>query len=113
LRSVEGPRGFASYREAVEASRFLSIAPPTNGGGMSEGNPKANERDAEGNMICPVCREVIRDPDLRAFMDDERVHEKCWREYLARLESGQHNPSLVTLQKLAKALGVPVTELLG
>jgi transcriptional regulator with XRE-family HTH domain len=35
------------------------------------------------------------------------------REYLARLESGQHNPSLVTLQKLAKALGVPVTELLG
>ena len=35
------------------------------------------------------------------------------REYLARLEGGQHNPSLVTLQKLAKALGVPVTELLG
>jgi hypothetical protein len=28
-------------------------------------------------------------------------------------ERGQHNPSLVTLQKLAKALGVPVTELLG
>ena len=23
LRGVEGPRGFASYREAVEASRFL------------------------------------------------------------------------------------------
>jgi hypothetical protein len=25
LRGVEGPRGFASYREAVEASRFLSL----------------------------------------------------------------------------------------
>ena len=24
LRGVEGPRGFASYREAVEASRFLA-----------------------------------------------------------------------------------------
>jgi hypothetical protein len=24
FRGVEGPRGFASYREAVEASRFLS-----------------------------------------------------------------------------------------
>jgi transcriptional regulator with XRE-family HTH domain len=34
------------------------------------------------------------------------------REYVARLEIGQHNPSLATLQKLAKALGVPVTALL-
>jgi hypothetical protein len=26
FRRVEGPRGFASYREAVEASRFLRLA---------------------------------------------------------------------------------------
>ena len=25
FRGVEGPRGFASYREAVEASRFLNV----------------------------------------------------------------------------------------
>jgi hypothetical protein len=25
FRGVEGPRGFASYREAVEASRFLAL----------------------------------------------------------------------------------------
>jgi hypothetical protein len=25
IRGVEGPRGFASYREAVEASRFLNL----------------------------------------------------------------------------------------
>ena len=25
LHSVEGPRGFPSYREAVEASRFLTV----------------------------------------------------------------------------------------
>ena len=35
------------------------------------------------------------------------------REYLARLETGQHNPSVATIQKLARALRVPVTELLS
>jgi transcriptional regulator with XRE-family HTH domain len=34
------------------------------------------------------------------------------REYVARLETGLHDPSLSTLTKLAKALGVPVTALL-
>ena len=33
--------------------------------------------------------------------------------YLARLETSRHDPKLSTLVKLAKALGVPVTELLG
>jgi transcriptional regulator with XRE-family HTH domain len=32
--------------------------------------------------------------------------------YLARLETHRHDPKLSTLVKLAKALGVPVTELL-
>jgi transcriptional regulator with XRE-family HTH domain len=32
--------------------------------------------------------------------------------YIARLETGRHDPKLSTLMKLAKALGVPVTELL-
>jgi len=35
------------------------------------------------------------------------------RIYLAKLESGQHDPSLSTLVRLAKALRVSVTELLG
>ena len=38
----------------------------------------ANERDAEVNMLCPVSREVIRDPDLRPFMGDQGVHEQSW-----------------------------------
>jgi transcriptional regulator with XRE-family HTH domain len=39
---------------------------------------------------------------------------KVSRSYLAAIEAGHKtNPSLVVLQKLAKALGVPVTELLG
>ena len=39
---------------------------------------------------------------------------KVSRSYLAAIEAGhKKNPSLVVLRKLAKALGVPVTELLG
>ena len=35
------------------------------------------------------------------------------RAYLSRLEMGRHDPPLSRLRKLAKALGVAVTELLG
>ena len=39
---------------------------------------------------------------------------KVERTYIVKLESGdKKNPSLDILKKLAKALGVPVTELLG
>jgi transcriptional regulator with XRE-family HTH domain len=38
---------------------------------------------------------------------------KLTRAYVTRLEAGQQDPSLSTLNALAKALGVPVTELLG
>lgn len=34
------------------------------------------------------------------------------KEYIARLELGQHDPSLSTLAKLAKALKVPIASLL-
>lgn len=33
------------------------------------------------------------------------------REYIARIELGQHDPTLSTLEKLAKALGVKVSAL--
>lgn len=32
--------------------------------------------------------------------------------YVARLEIGRHDPKLGTLQKIAKALGVPMSQLL-
>ena len=35
------------------------------------------------------------------------------REYIRKLEAGGYDPTVGTLQRLAKALGVPVTELLG
>jgi transcriptional regulator with XRE-family HTH domain len=35
------------------------------------------------------------------------------RAYLSRLEMGRHDPPFSRWRKLAKALGVPVTELLN
>lgn len=35
------------------------------------------------------------------------------REYVNKIEAGRYDPPLSTLNALAKALGVPVTELLG
>jgi transcriptional regulator with XRE-family HTH domain len=35
------------------------------------------------------------------------------REYVNRLEAGRYDPTLGVLQRLAKALGVPVTQLIG
>jgi transcriptional regulator with XRE-family HTH domain len=59
---------------------------------------------------------VIR--ELRTARGLTQVHlakrAKVKRGYLAQLETGHKtNPSLPILRKLAKALGVPVTELLG
>jgi len=52
---------------------------------------------------------------LRGDMKQEELAQraKVSRGYLATLEAGhKKNPSLGMLKKLAKALGVPVTELL-
>jgi len=37
---------------------------------------------------------------------------KITREYVNKLEAGRYDPTVGVLQRLAKALGVPVTELL-
>jgi transcriptional regulator with XRE-family HTH domain len=35
------------------------------------------------------------------------------REYVNKLEAGRYDPTVGTIRRLARALGVPVTELLG
>lgn len=35
------------------------------------------------------------------------------REYIRKLEGGGYDPTVGTLQRIAKAFGVPLTELLG
>jgi transcriptional regulator with XRE-family HTH domain len=51
--------------------------------------------------------------DERQLTQEQLAHKaKISLGYLARLETGRHDPKLSTLRKIAKALGVPVTELL-
>ncbi len=38
---------------------------------------------------------------------------KLSREHIVRLEGGRYDPTVTTLTKLAKALGVPITDLLS
>ena len=61
-------------------------------------------------------RFMIRLKALRAErgLSQEALAKKVGvsREYIARLETGKHDPPLSTLTKLAKALKVKVTSLL-
>jgi transcriptional regulator with XRE-family HTH domain len=56
---------------------------------------------------------------LKALRDEKGMSQaalakkaKLTREHVNRLEAGRHGPTMVVLQRLAKALGVPVTALL-
>ena len=58
---------------------------------------------------------VLTQLRARKQMTQEELSKKAkvTRSYIALLETGEKkNPSLAILQRLAKALGVPVTELL-
>jgi len=51
--------------------------------------------------------------ERRELTQQELAHKaRLSLGYVARLEIGRHEPTLTTLRRLAKALGVPVTELL-
>jgi transcriptional regulator with XRE-family HTH domain len=65
----------------------------------------------------PVEKIAMRLKQLRAKRGwtQEQLAEKAGinRGYLARLETGRHDPTITTLEKLAKALKVKTAELLG
>ncbi len=67
--------------------------------------------------MAPVKRMAAHLKKLRMMkkMSQAELAEKAGisRGYLIRLEAAQQDPTLGTLEKLARALGVPVTELLG
>jgi transcriptional regulator with XRE-family HTH domain len=67
-------------------------------------------------MIPTLKRLIMRLKQLRAAQDmsqaDLADKSGVSREYIARLETGHHDPSLSTLVKLAKALKVKPGELL-
>ncbi len=78
--------------------------------------PKSAERSSFDNNVSEKAR-----PNAKAATGSQKSYAGPTREetrvsqaYVASLESGERkNPSVATLERLAKALGVPVTELLG
>jgi transcriptional regulator with XRE-family HTH domain len=59
-----------------------------------------------------VLKSLRQDRELSQVDLAKKAH--VGRTYIVKLESGdKKNPSLAILERLAKALGVPVTELLG
>jgi len=42
----------------------------------------------------------------------DRGRQSITREYVNKLEAGRYDPTVGVLKRIAKALGVPVTELL-
>jgi hypothetical protein len=51
-----------------------------------------NERDAQGLMICPVCRAVISDPLRSPIASAQRIHQACWSAPLQRGDDGPQSP---------------------
>jgi hypothetical protein len=51
-----------------------------------------NEHDADGLLICPVCREVIADPLRSPIASAQRVHQTCWSAPLRRGDDGPQSP---------------------
>jgi len=66
--------------------------------------------------MAPIKRTAMRIKKLRAaraFSQEELAKRAgISRGYLARLETARQDPTLTTLEKLAKALGVKVARLL-
>ncbi|MBI3794184.1 MAG: helix-turn-helix transcriptional regulator [Nitrospinae bacterium] len=58
--------------------------------------------------------EAIRNFRLQANLSQEELAEQAGidRSYLGAIERGEHNPALLNIIKIAKALGVPPHRLL-
>lgn len=55
----------------------------------------------------------IRDLRIAAGMTQDRLAEKSGlgQSHICRLEKGQHSPNALTIEKIAAALGVPVSQI--
>ena len=45
---------------------------------MAKGLRVDNERDADGRILCAVCKSVIFDPERSPIIRGKRVHSQCW-----------------------------------
>ena len=100
-RSLDRTIGVVSRREA----------PPHNAGTMSETRLAAPE---ERNTAAHLARNLVSLRHTRSLTQDALAKAASVpRSTIANLESGDGNPSLVVLVKVAAALGVPIDELLA
>jgi len=100
-RSLDRTIGVVSRREA----------PPHNAGTMSETRLAAPE---ERNTAAHLARNLVSLRHTRSLTQDALAKAAAVpRSTIANLESGDGNPSLVVLVKVAAALGVPIDELLA
>ena len=62
----------------------------------------------------PVARTRIREARKRAGLTQEQLAAKAGitQSHLSRLELGKYVPTLATLERLARALRIPLSELL-
>ena len=85
--------------------------PPHNAGTMSEPRPTVPD---ERNTAAHLARNLVSLRHTRALTQDALAKAAAVpRSTIANLESGDGNPSLVVLVKVAAALGVPIDELLA
>jgi DNA-binding XRE family transcriptional regulator len=106
---------------ALRAGRDYATGAPampavSKGAGISTTSDFALPRNITGGNVSPRrLATVIRKLRDAEGLTQEELAKKAGvtQSYIAQLESGlKKNPSLPTLKKLARALGVPVTELL-
>ena len=67
----------------------------------------------ENRHIKKAFGNAVREARLRSNMSQERLAEVAGldRTYIGGVERGERNPSLVALKKIARGLGLPLSEL--
>lgn len=93
--------------------------------GIDRPPPASYVEGPRASITCDTCstRDTVHAVDIGAKIRDHRMRAKLSQAALARAakvgrltviraESGTHRPSLSTLERLAKALGVKVKDLL-
>src|SRR5438132_8604546 len=95
------------------ADRRPSTVPETNArSSVSPNAPEADRLDQEA-FVAAVGRLVRLSRAKRGMTRRQLAHDSGASErYLAQIESGQGNPSVIILKSIAEALDVPIIELI-
>lgn len=98
-------------REEILESMKELLQPSLIGEMVQGPMPKSGSKDLEKRAA--YLGQKIREFRAKASMTQEDLAElsSIPQSYISRLEAGQHSPSRLTLEKIAKALGVKVRDI--